>query len=107
MRIRRGDNVKIMTGKYKGKTGKVIQAFPDLKKVVVEGVNLMTKHLRTRKENEKGQKVQFAGPIPVANVMVVCPKCSKPTRITVRALSGDAGAAKKVRACKKCKEVIE
>ena len=107
MHIRKNDNVKVMAGKDKGKTGKVIQSFPKLGKVVVEGVNVMSKHMRTRKQGEKGQKLQFAAPIPSSNVMVVCPKCAKPTRVGIKILAEDGGATKKVRICKKCKETIE
>ncbi len=106
MRIKKGDNVKIMKGKDRGKTGKVIQSFPRVGKVVVEGVNMTVKHMRTRREGEKGQKLEFAGPITVANVMLVCPKCAKPTRVGMKAFE-DAGKKRKARFCKKCKEVIE
>lgn len=106
MRIKKGDNVKVTKGKDRGKTGKVIQAFPDGRKVVVEGVNVMVKHLKVRKQGEKGQKIEFSGPISSANVLLVCPKCAKPTRIGTKMLD-DGGTKRKVRACKKCKEVIE
>ena len=106
MKLKKGDNVKVTVGKDKGKTGKVIQAFPAIRKVVVEGVNITTKHMRVRKEGEKGQKLQFAGPIAAANVMLICPKCGKPTRVGVKLMSGEGGK-KKARMCRKCKEVIE
>jgi len=104
--IKKGDNVKVMAGKDKGKTGKVTQAFPKADKLVVEGVNVMYKHMRTRKEGQKGQKLEFSGPISAANVQLVCPKCAKPTRIGFKALTGDE-KKKKARICKKCKEVID
>ncbi|HTM69229.1 MAG TPA: 50S ribosomal protein L24 [Candidatus Binatia bacterium] len=106
MRIKKGDNVKVMKGKDRGKTGKVIQAFPDGRKIVVEGVNLMAKHMKVRKQGEKGQKIEFSGPVSSANVQLICPKCSKPTRLGSKTLE-EAGHKKKVRVCKKCKEVIE
>ncbi len=106
MRIKKGDNVKVTKGKDRGKTGKVLQAFPDGRKVVVEGVNAMTKHMKTRKQGEKGQKIEFNGPISAANVLLICPKCAKPTRVGTKVLDG-AGKKRKVRTCKKCKEVIE
>lgn len=106
MRIRKGDNVKVTKGKDRGKTGKVIQAFPDGKKIVVEGVNTMAKHMKVRKQGEKGQKLEFNGPINAANVLLICPKCAKPTRVGAKVLA-DGGKTRKVRACKKCKEVIE
>ena len=105
MRIRKDDNVKVIAGKDKGKQGKVIQSFPRLEKVVIEGINLVNKHFRTRRQGEKGQKVSFAGPMAIAKVMLICPKCAKPTRVGMKMVEG--GRQKKVRVCKKCKEVIE
>ncbi|KPJ85245.1 50S ribosomal protein L24 [Parcubacteria bacterium SG8_24] len=106
MRIRKGDNVKVIAGKDKGKTGKVIQSFPALGKVVVEGINKTSKHLRVRKQGEKGQKIEYNAPFAASNVLLVCPKCAKPTRVGYKTLTDDKGS-KKVRACKKCEEVIE
>lgn len=106
MRIKKGDSVKVMAGKDRGKTGKVAQAFPRLGKVVVEGVNLTTRHLKTRRSGEKGQKVQFPGPVNGSNVMLICPKCGQPTRVGAKILVED-GKRRKARTCKKCKEVIE
>jgi len=106
MMIRKGDNVKIIAGKDRGKTGKVTQAFPDLNKVVVEGLNQATKHLRTQKRGEKGQKIEYSSPLSVTNVLLVCPKCSKATRLGTKVLA-EGGKDKKVRICKKCKEAVE
>ena len=106
MRIKKGDNVKVMAGKDRGKTGKVIQAFPGSDRVVIEGVNAMAKHMKVRNQGGKGQKVEFSGPIRAENVMLICPKCAKPTRIGMKTL-GSGDAAKKVRTCRKCKESIE
>jgi large subunit ribosomal protein L24 len=106
MRIKKDDNVKVMAGKNRGKTGKVIQAFPRLGKVVVEGVNLTTRHLKVRRQGDKGQKIQFPGPINASNVMLICPKCALPTRIGAHLLT-EGGKQRKARTCKKCKEVIE
>lgn len=102
MKLRTGDQVKIIAGKEKGKSGKVIQVFPDDQKVVVEGMNLMTKHLRAPRRGEKGQKVSFSAPIDASNVMVVCGKCGKPTRVAIRLLENGS----RVRTCRRCKEAI-
>lgn len=99
MKIRTGDNVKVIAGREKGKTGKVMQAFPKEMKVVVEKLNIRTRHLRASGKN-KGQRVEFSAPISAANVMIVCPKCAKPTRVGHAALA----EGKKIRVCKKCKE---
>ena len=103
MNIKVNDKVVITAGKNKGKDGKVVQILPTMNKVVVEGVNVMYKHLRPQKSGEKGQRVQFNGPITVSNVMLVCPKCSKQSRTGVRV--GDN--KQKARFCKKCNEVID
>jgi len=97
MKIRKGDNVKVLSGKDRGKTGTVARAFPDRGSVVVEGLNIRKRHVRPRRAGQKGEVVQFSASIPTANVQMVCGKCGKPTRIGYR-IDGD----KKSRVCKKC-----
>lgn len=107
MKIKTGDKVKILSGKDKGKTGKVLQVFVNEKKVVVEGLNLMIKHQRSKKQGEKGQRIQFSSPINSSAVALICPKCGKNTRVgSERIVSQDNQKAIKNRICKKCKEVI-
>lgn len=101
MRIKKGDNVIVTTGKDKGKQGKVSKAFPALDKVLIEGVNMRKKHLRARKAGQKGQMVDIAVPLHVSNVMLVDPKTKKPTRIGIRTEDG-----KKVRVAKKSGERV-
>src|SRR3989338_4196207 len=98
MRIKKGDKVKILVGKDKGKTGKVLQVFLEHDRVSVEGINLLFKNMRPRKQGERGQRIQFPAPMVAANVALVCPKCGQITRIG-RQLTADK---KKVRICKKC-----
>ncbi len=100
MKIKKGDKVKIICGKDKGKTGKVLKVSPSTQKVSVEGLNLRTKHMRPRKEGETGQRIQFPAPMDISNVILICPKCSKETRVSFKILKDK----KKVRICKKCKE---
>jgi len=69
LHIKTGDLVKVMTGKDKGKTGKILQAFPAMHRVVVEGVNLSKRHIRTRRQGEKGQVIEFSMPIDASNVI--------------------------------------
>jgi large subunit ribosomal protein L24 len=107
MRIKKNDNVKVLSGKDRGKTGKVIQVFPKLGKVVVEGVNLAKKHVRSRRQGDAGQRLEYASPMNAASVMLICPKCDKPTRIGMQSHTGTDGKTKKVRACKKCGEALE
>lgn len=102
MKIKTNDNVKVLSGKDRGKTGKVVQVFKKEGRVVVEGINTMKKHLRTRKAGEKGQIIELSAPFDGSNVALVCPKCSKATRVGYK-IEGD----KKVRWCKKCKLLID
>lgn len=104
MKIKKLDNVKVIAGKDKGKTGKVLRVLPDAEKVVVEGANLLAKHIRPRKAGEKGQKIYIPAPLHVAKVMLVCPHCGNATRIGYRMLS--EGKQKKERICKRCNQAI-
>lgn len=102
IKIKKGDTVKIMAGKDQGKKGKVAQILPTMNRLVVEGANKMVKHLRPKKQRENGQRVEFDAPIQVSNVQLICPKCTKVTRVGFKKLENN----KKVRICKKCKETI-
>ncbi len=102
MKIKKGDNVKIIKGKDKGKMGKVLKAIPKENKILVEGLNLVKKHAKPRREGEKGEIVLVPRPISVSNVMLVCPHCHQPTRVGYRMVNG-----KKHRFCKKCEQIIE
>ena len=97
MNIRKGDNVKMLNGKDRGKTGKVLFAFPKEGKIVVEGLNTVARHLRPKKQGQKGQIIRKERAIGVSKVMLVCKNCGKPTRVGHK-VAGD----KKVRVCKKC-----
>ena len=98
MKIKKGDTVKILTGKDKGKSGKVIRVVLKDSKVAVEGLNIYKKHVRPKRQGEKGEIVQVVRPLSVSNVMLVCSRCNKATRI---GYGHDNG--KKVRYCRKCK----
>ena len=97
MNIKRDDKVIVLSGKDKGKQGKVMIADPKAMKVVVEGVNVATKHQRAQKQGQEGGIIKVETPIYACKVMVVCPKCSKPTRVAHKLSDG-----KKTRVCKKC-----
>ena len=101
MKIKKGDIVTVITGKDKGKKGKTLQSFPLLSKIVVENINLRKKNVRAKKSGEKGQIVEFPAPIDVSNVKIVCPKCSKASRVGYLVKNG-----KKLRVCKNCKAEI-
>lgn len=100
--VKKGDTVLVITGKDKGKTGKVLDVFPKDNKVLVDGVNIVTKHKKARKQNEKSEIVKKTAPIEVSNVMVVCGTCGKATRVAHKEING-----KKVRVCKKCSASLD
>src|SRR3989338_7810191 len=95
MKIKKVDKVKILAGKDKGKTGKVLQVFASADRASIEGLNLLIKHMRPRKQGEKGQRLEFPAPLNLSNVMLVCPKCDKPTRVTRAYLPVAAGQEKR------------
>ena len=98
MNIIKGDTVVVLSGKDKGKQGKVLTADPKAGKVIVEGINVAKRHQKPRKQGEEGGIIKKETPIYTSKVMRVCPKCSKPTRTAHKIL--DNGS--KVRVCKKC-----
>lgn len=103
MKIKKGDTIQTITGTSRGKIGKVLQVFPEAGRLIVEGVNLRVKHSRPRRQGQKGQKIEFPAALAVSNVMLVCPKCQKPTRIAMQMKAGE----KKLRMCKKCKQIMD
>lgn len=102
MHIKKGDKVIVITGKDKGKTGTVIEAFPKKDRVVVEGVNIVKKHQKPTQMNPEGGIVEFEAAIHVSNVMLIDPKTNKPTRVGTKIEDG-----KKVRVAKKSGEIIK
>ncbi|KWT83405.1 MAG: 50S ribosomal protein L24 [Nitrospirota bacterium] len=101
--IKKEDTVVVLTGKGKGKKGRVIVTSPKDETVLVEGVNMMKKHMKPNNQYKQGGIIEKESPIHISKVMVICSRCSKPTRIgNVKLDSG-----KKVRVCKKCKEVMD
>ncbi len=101
LNIKKGDTVLIISGKDRGKKGKVITSLPPENRVVVEGRNIIKKHVRPKKQGEKGQIVEVPAPLHVSNVKLICPKCKQPTRVGHK-LAGD----NKYRVCKKCNQEI-
>ena len=103
MSIKKGDNVLIIAGKDKGKTGRVDRQQTDNSRIVVEGVNMITRHIKARPGIRQSGRIQQEASIHISNVMLICNKCSKPTRPHIMKLeTGD-----RVRACPKCQEVID
>lgn len=101
--VKTGDTVKILTGKDNGKTGKVLAVSPKEGKVIVEGLNLVTKHVKPRRQGEAGGIVKAEAALYACKVQLVCPKCDKGTRVGHK-IDEDGN---KVRICKHCGAVIK
>ncbi len=97
MNVKKGDIVKVMVGKDGGKTGKVMRVEPSSGRVIVDGLNRFKKHVRPKKQGEKGEVVEVSRPIDSSNVLVVCSSCSKPTRVGYQGTGRE-----KIRVCKRC-----
>ncbi len=97
MTVKTGDNVLVIAGKDKGKSGKVTAVYADTNKVLVENVNIVSKHQKPKSQQDKGGIFKRPAPIDASNVLVVCPVCGKATRVAHSEIDG-----KKVRTCKKC-----
>ncbi len=107
IKIRKGDQVVVISGRFddKGKKGEVIKVLPDDARVVVQGVNMRTKHqsqVQAKGRTVTPGKIRFEAPLDISNVMLVCPKCNRPTRI---ALSREGGNVQRI--CKKCEALID
>ena len=101
--IKTDDTVYVLTGKDAGKTGKVLNVSPDKKRVIVEHVNMVTKHKKPRGRNQQGGIITQEGTIHSSNVMLVCSGCKRPTKIGRKILEN----GEKVRVCKSCGDVID
>ena len=102
MKINKNDTVKIIAGKDKGKKGKVVQVFAKQNKVVVEGLNIRYKHMRPKKQGEKGQRIEYSAPMHASNVMLIDSKTDKVSRVGFKILE----SGEKVRISKKSGESI-
>lgn len=101
-KLRKGDEVKVVTGKDKGKTGKIERVFTKEGKVLIDGVNQYKRHLKARSQTQPSEIVTLTKPLPLANVQLVCPKCHLLTRAGFILENN-----KKVRICRKCQQAIE
>ncbi len=97
MKLKKGDTVKVLSGNDKGKTGEILEIIPKKQKIVVKGVNIRKKHVKPRKQGEEGGIISVECAIHSAKVNVVCPKCNKATRISMKIEKDE-----KVRVCQKC-----
>ncbi|MDA2935648.1 50S ribosomal protein L24 [Patescibacteria group bacterium AH-259-L05] len=102
MKIRKDDTVQVIAGKDRGKKGRVLRSLPKKNKVVLEGLNLVVKHVRPRRQGEKGQRIKMATPLDTSSVKLICPKCKKAMRVGYKILANK----KKKRFCRRCKGVF-
>lgn len=102
MKVKKGDNVMIITGKDRGKNGKILNVFPQKNRVVVEGLNLVKKRTKPKKQGEKGQTINIPASLNASNVIIICKNCGKNTRIGYKILEDK----NKIRICKKCGEEL-
>jgi large subunit ribosomal protein L24 len=108
MKIKKGDTVLIITGKDRGKQGTVSRAMPQDNKVIVEGLNIVKKHVRPQGQTRQGGVIEKAMPLQVSNTMLICTECGEPTRVALdRRPLGTDQKLRPVRVCKKCHKVIE
>lgn len=103
MGVKKQDTVVVLTGKEKGKKGRVLSVASAEDRVIVEKVNVIKRHTKPNRKYSQGGIIEKEAPIQISNIMLICPKCDKPTRIGNVVLEG----GRKVRLCKKCKEVID
>lgn len=101
MKIKKGDKVQIMAGKDRGKQGEVFSVLPETEKVLVKGANMMKRHVKARRDGEKGERIEKESPIHISNVMLVCPHTGKPTRIGYKIEGGE-----KIRMSKRANKAI-
>jgi large subunit ribosomal protein L24 len=97
LKIKKGDEVKVLAGKDKGRTGKVLDVHPKDRRVVVEGINIHTRFSRPKSQGDKGQRLELPAPMDVSKVILICPHCGKPTRVGHEL--NDQGSFRKCRQC--------
>lgn len=106
MKIKKDDTVLIISGKDRGKKGKVLRVFPKENRILVEGINLRKKHQKPKRGGEKGQIIELPAPIDISNAKLICPKCGRATRIGYKIISNIKNQKLKIRVCKKCGQEI-
>ena len=119
LKVRKGDLVQVLTGKDRGKQGRVLESRPKERRVIVENLNVVKRHTRPKPVRDTsrmggpqiipGGVIEKAAPLPVSNVMVVCPTCNRPTRVGIAEREGKGDGAVRARICKRvdCGEVID
>jgi large subunit ribosomal protein L24 len=103
LHVKKNDLVMVITGREKGKSGRVLKVIPEKEKLIIEKINFIKKHTRPHGQQRQGGILEKEAPLPASNVMLLCEKCNKPVRTGHRILEGD----KKARVCKKCGEAFD
>ncbi len=107
MHVHKNDIVKVISGNSLGKQGKVLKVFPEKGRIIIENVNIVKRHTRASQKSPQGGIVQKEASINASNVLVICPKCSKPTRTgSAQVTDSVSGKKKNMRMCKQCKEMF-
>lgn len=107
MRVRKNDQVLVLSGNFRGKKGKVLKVYPEKSRIIVEGVNFIKRHSRPTQQNPQGGIIEKEAAIHVSNVMVICPKCNTPSKMGRKAVFDESRNRKnRVRVCKNCGEMI-
>ncbi len=106
LHVKKDDTVLVISGDDRGKKGKVLEVSPKEGKVIVEGLNMVKKHVKPRKMGETGGIVEAEGAFYASKVQVICPSCKKPTRVAYKKFADDNGKARSVRVCNKCGETL-
>jgi large subunit ribosomal protein L24 len=101
--IKKNDTVLVITGREKGKRGRVLSIYPSNNRILIERINMIRKHMKPSKKYTQGGIIEKESPLHISDVMLICPKCNKPTKISSTLLQD----GRKVRACKKCSEVMD
>lgn len=103
LRLKKSDKVVVISGKEKGKEGRILSLITKKDRVTVERINIVKRHMKKSRKYAQGGIIEKEGTLHISNLMLICPRCQKPTRISVQILED----RRKVRLCKKCKEVID
>lgn len=103
LHIKKNDSIVVISGKEKGKRGRVLSVSPSKESLIIEKINMIKRHMKPSRKQAQGGIIEKESSIHMSNVMMICPKCAKPTRIGNTSLQG----GKKVRVCKKCREVMD
>jgi large subunit ribosomal protein L24 len=102
VKLKKGDQVKVLIGKDRGKTGKIEKVFPGREMVLIPGLNLAKKHVKPQGEGKPGGIIDVAKPFLVSKLALICPKCGQPTRVGFKL----GKKSERLRICRKCKQVI-